>query len=209
MSEVPFSAAVALRDRPLEESQLAGPAMSGVQQSVGSAARGHRLSLPRVDEQRPEGIWDRGCGSSPATTATETVTVTMTPPPISAVIPLELPKGSVVYSRYVNEHNGAWVDMWAVPFAGPDAMTETEIIGYLQSRLPVGRPYDFEGSYLDWCRGGRNYWAWEKPASADPNEPDVIDRLYVHVVGSNYVQIERDQVEPLICESGGGATPSS
>lgn len=136
MSEAPSSAAVALRQRPLEESQLAGPAMSGVQQSVGSAARGHRLSLPRVDERRPEGIWDRvcaaalsGCGSSPATTATETVTVTMTPPPISAVIPLELPKGSVVYSRYVNEHNGAWVDMWAVPFEGPDAMTETEIIG--------------------------------------------------------------------------------
>lgn len=107
------------------------------------AATGYRCRVLMNGAQKAFGIAVcaaalSGCGSSPATTATETVTVTMTPPPISAVIPLELPKGSVVYSRYVNEHNGAWVDMWAVPFAGPDAMTETEIIGYLQSRLPVG-----------------------------------------------------------------------
>jgi hypothetical protein len=178
------------------------------------AAAGYRYRVLMSGAQKAFGIAAcaaafSGCGSNPATTATETITVTTTPHPISAAIPLELPRGSVVYSRYVNEHTGAWVDMWAVPFEGPDAMTETEIIGYLQSRLPVGRPYDVEGSFLDWCRGGRNYWAWEKPASANPYEPGVIDRLYVHVVGSNYVQIERDQVEPLICESGGGATPST
>ena len=79
-------------------------------------------------------------------------------------------------------------------------MTEDHLLAFLQAKLPGGRPYEVPGSYVDWCRGERTYWSWPKPASAGPDQPDVIDRLFVQVIGSNIVQIERDARDPFKCD---------
>lgn len=62
--------------------------------------------------------------------------------------PIELPKGSILETRTVNQHTGAWEDMWQVPRTGPDAMSTDQIIDFLQAELPGGRPFDIPGSNL-------------------------------------------------------------
>lgn len=91
-------------------------------------------------------------------------------------------------------------DTWLVPFQGPNAMTAAQVIGFLQAELPGGRPYDAGNSHLEWCKGGKDFWSWQK-AGAGPNQPDIIDRLSVQVIASNYVLIARDADKPFDCGS--------
>ncbi|WP_158021527.1 hypothetical protein [Mycolicibacterium chubuense] len=142
-----------------------------------------------------------GCGAgTSAPAATKTVTVIVTPQPVSVVAPIKLPAGSVVYNRSVDEHSGAWEDIWKVPHSGPEAMTKSQLIDFLQAELPGGRPYEAGSSHLEWCKGGESYWSWQK-AGDGPDQPDIIDRLSVLVVADNYVEIRRDAREPFDCKS--------
>lgn len=144
-----------------------------------------------------------GCGSNPSAPPTSTVTVTVTPPPVAAPAPIELPAGSVLETRE-NRENGAWVDVWQVPHAGPNALTADDVLEYLQAKLPGGRPYETPSSHLKWCRGGKNYWSWESPSRTGPtNTPDAIDRLLVQVIAGHYVEIQRDAFERFDCNEDG------
>ncbi|WP_396908184.1 hypothetical protein [Mycolicibacterium sp.] len=144
-----------------------------------------------------------GCAGSPAPVTT-TVTVTAVPRLEAVQAPIELPKGSILETRTVNQHTGAWEDMWQVPRTGPDAMSTDQIIDFLQAELPGGRPFDIPGSNLQWCRGGKDFWSWQKPRGSGPsNEPDVVDRLIVQVFASQYIQIQRDQYRNYDCDGDG------
>ncbi|WP_209923918.1 hypothetical protein [Mycolicibacterium lutetiense] len=135
---------------------------------------------------------------------TTTVTVTVTPRHEAAQAPIELPRGSILDTRAVNDYSGAWEDMWQVPHAGPDAMSTDAIIKFLQAELPGGRPFDIPGSNLQWCRGDKDYWSWQKPKGSGPsNEPNVVDRLFVQVYAGQYIRIQRDQNRPLDCDGDG------
>lgn len=130
--------------------------------------------------------------------------MTATPRLEAVQAPIELPKGSILDTRTVNQQTGAWEDMWQVPHAGRDAMTTDEIVKFLQAELPGGRPFDIPGSNLQWCRGGKDSWSWQKPKGSSPsNEPDVVDRLFVHVFASQYIQTQRDQNQPFDCDGDG------
>lgn len=144
-----------------------------------------------------------GCAGSPPAPAVSTVTVSVTPPPVAAQAPIELPAGSVLETRETRE-NGAWVDVWQVPHGGPNAMSPDDVLKYLQAELPGGRPYEAPGSHLEWCRGGTNFWSWESPSTRGPtNTPDAIDRLLVQVIASHYVEIQRDAYERFDCSGNG------
>lgn len=144
-----------------------------------------------------------GCADSPPAEPPSTVTVFVTPSPIAAQAPIELPAGSVLDTREVRE-NGAWVDVWQVPHAGPEAMTPDEVLQYLQAALPGGHPYEAPGSYLEWCRGGETFWSWEGPSRGGPtNTPDAIDRLLVQVIADHYIEIQRDAYDRFDCDGDG------
>ncbi|MEW5810315.1 MAG: hypothetical protein AB1925_12760 [Actinomycetota bacterium] len=118
----------------------------------------------------------------------------MTAPPVADPAPIELPAGSHLHDRGVDNLTGAWADVWYLP----ESMTADEVLTYLRDALPVGRPFDAPGSHLEWCGGGPTSWSWQKPGGG-ANQPKVIDRLAVFMISDHIVKISRDADEPFGC----------
>ena len=142
-----------------------------------------------------------GGGSDITTDGTATAhSLPAQPGPQAELIPLELPAGSQVVTRPSRWAAGDGVtEMWMAPFEGPDALTAGDVIRYLRSRLPIGRPYRGAGLDLDWCTATDHSFSWQKPGGGVGPR----DRLQVAVLSSTYIQITLGSLgsEPWRCEA--------
>lgn len=106
--------------------------------------------------------------------------------PTSEIIPLKLPPGALpIRNATASEVSGAVLEQWLIPYEGPNAMTESQVIGYLRTHLPVGRPYTEAGLDLKWCGSTDKAFAWKKPGQQGPAAG-----LQVHMLGPTSFQID-------------------